>query len=409
VVRALGTFGAGDAPDDPLFATAQWHLHAVGVPEAWKVSTGVGATVAVLDTGVAYEDLPPFHRAPDLAGTRFVPGYDFVDDDPHPDDVPVPSQHTHGTHIAGTIAQTSGNGIGGAGVAPGAAIMPVRVLAPDGTGTTWATAKGLRFAADHGANVANLSLGGTAGAPELADAVSYAVSKGVTVVVASGDDGRPSLLYPAAYPDVIAVGAVRLDGTRPRYSNYGPGLALVAPGGDLQSDQNGDRLDDGIVQQTVFDEPGSFCFCFLEGTSSAAAHVSGAAALVVASGRATRPADVRAALVSTAHDLGPPGRDDDYGAGLLQIPPALGLRFDYRPPVTVTSPAAAPVPGGTDPGAGSASVTVRGGALPASPRNPPGSPADGATALALAVGVGVAAVVVGVWAISRHGQHRRGP
>jgi serine protease len=297
----------------------------VGVPDVWQVSRGAGATVAVLDTGVAYEDRGVYHRAPDLAGTKFVPGWDFVDDDSHPDDEPPRDGPSHGTHMAGTIAQTTDNHLGGAGIAPQAAIMPIRVLGPDGSGTPENISKGLRFAADHGANVANLSLGGTLDSPKVAEAVAYATAKGVTVVVSAGDDGQPAVSYPAAYPDAIAVGAVRFDKTRPEYSNYGRALDLVAPGGDLESDQNGDGFEDGIVQQTLYGHPNSYCFCFKQGTSSAAAHVSGIAALIIASGRATRPADVRRLLTETAADLGPPGRDDEYGYGLVQGWRALGL------------------------------------------------------------------------------------
>ena len=304
-------------PDDPLFPS-QWHLRLIGIPEAWSVTDGGGAVVAVLDTGVAYEDEGPYRRAPDLAGTRFVPGWDFVDGDGHPHDEPVVGRPGHGTHMAGTIAQTTNNGVGGAGVAPGAAIMPIRVVPPGGQGTAANVAKGLRFAADHGAHVANVSLGSRVDAPEVADAVRYAIEKGVTVVAPLGEERAASATFPAAYPGVVAVAAVRLDKTRSSYSNYGPRLDLVAPGGDRSSDQNGDGLEDGIVQQTVLEQKDSFCFCFFEGTSSAAAHVSGTAALVVASGRATRPADVRAALLGSAEDLGPPGRDDEYGAGLVQ-------------------------------------------------------------------------------------------
>ncbi len=116
-------------PNDPLFRY-QWNLHAMQIPAAWAVSRGQGAVVAVLDTGVAYEDRGIYRRAPDLAGTRFVPGWDFVDGDAHPDDVPPRGRRSHGTQMAGIIAQTTDNGIGSAGVAPKAAIMPIRVLQP---------------------------------------------------------------------------------------------------------------------------------------------------------------------------------------------------------------------------------------------------------------------------------------
>jgi serine protease len=304
-------------PNDPLFAQ-QWHLAAIGLPDAWKVTTGSDVTVAVLDTGVAYEDDRDYRRAPDLAGTRFAPGWDFIDNDSHPHDEPIPGRPSHGTHMTGTIAQTTGNGLGGAGVAPGVTIMPIRVLEPNGSGTNENIAAGLRFAADHGADVANLSLGSRESSPAVAEAVRYAADKGVTVVAAVGEEGGPEATFPAAYPGVIAVGAVRFDKTLAPYSSYGPRLDLVAPGGQRSSDQNGDGLEDGIIQQSLQDQKNSFCFCFLEGTSSAAAHVSGVAALVIAAGRATTPAEVREVLLSSAEDLGPAGRDETYGAGLVQ-------------------------------------------------------------------------------------------
>jgi serine protease len=312
------------APNDELFSQ-QWNLDAIGIPRAWDVSTGEGVVVAVLDTGVAYEDDGPYRRAPDLAGTRFVPGWDFVDDDAHPDDVPVPGRGSQGTHVAGVVAATTDNVLGTAGVAPGAAIMPVRVLGPEGSGTSEAIARGLHFAADNGADVANVSLGPDIDASLLAEAVGYAVGKGVTVVLALAEGGLGTLAVPVAVPDALVVGAVDYENVRTEYSFYGRGLDLVAPGGDVQVDQNRDGIDDGIVAQTLFGRPDAFCFCLRQGMPSAAAHVSGVAALVLAAGRARTPAEVRGLLVSTAADLGPPGTDEEYGAGLVQATRALGM------------------------------------------------------------------------------------
>lgn len=312
---------AVEPPDDPLFKH-QWHLQAIQIPRAWAVSRGAGTIVAVLDTGVAYEDRGVYRRAPDLAGTRFARGWDFVDGDAHPndaappDDEALPARQSHGTHIAGIIAQTTGNGIGGAGVAPDATIMPIRVLKPDQRGSPRAIAKGLRFAADHGADVANLSISGRSGDRVLEAAIAYASSRGVTIVAAAGNDGRSSVAFPAAYPRVIAVGAVSRDRTRAYYSNHGKALDLVAAGGD--------GMEDGVLQQTLKDGPSTFCYCFMASTSAAAAQVSGAAALVVASGRASAPAEVGRALLSSAQDLGPPGRDHEYGAGLVQASDGVG-------------------------------------------------------------------------------------
>lgn len=310
-------------PNDPLFRF-QWNLSAIQIPSAWAVSRGAGATVAVLDTGVAYRNRGPYRRAPDLAGTRFVAGWDFVDDDPYPDDVAPPGgRRSHGTQMAGIIAQTTGNAIGGAGVAPAATIMPIRVLRPDVTGSARAIARGLRFATDRGADVVNLSIAGPSETRVLRNALDYAEAKGVTVVAAAGNDGRPSVSWPAAHPKVVAVGAVAQNMTRARYSNYGSALDLVAPAGA------GDRVDtgygpgDGVVAQTLKGGPSNFCFCFTASTSAAAAQVSGVAALLVGSGRATRPAEIRTALLSSAQDLGPRGQDPEYGAGLVQARRAL--------------------------------------------------------------------------------------
>lgn len=310
-------------PNDPLFRS-QWHLRAIQIPAAWAFSRGRGATVAVLDTGVAYENRGRFRRAPDLAETRFVAGYDFVDDDAHPNDVPAPDgRRSHGTQMAAIIAQTAGNAIGGAGVAPEAAIMPLRVLRPDLTGAVSGIARGVRYAADHGADVVNLSLAGRSPTRALTQAIAYASARGVTVVAAAGNDGQDVVSWPAADPRVIAVGAVGQDLTRAPYSNFGPALDIVAPGGAGERFDTGHGPGDGVLAQTLKGGPASFCFCFAASTSAAAAQVSGVAALLVGSGRARRPDEVRAALLEGARDLGPEGRDAEYGAGLVQARGAL--------------------------------------------------------------------------------------
>jgi len=310
-------------PDDPLFKY-QWHLQAMQVPAAWALSRGAGATVAVLDTGVAYEDRGRYRRAPDLAGTRFVAGRDFVADDAHPDDVPRSGgRRSHGTQMAGIIAQTAGNGLGGAGVAPEAAIMPVRVLNPDLSGSAKTIASGLRFAADHGADVASVSIAGPKGSRVLERAVDYASARGVTIVAAAGNEGSPSVSWPAAYPNVIAVGAVGRDGARAPYSNYGEALDLVAPSGAGSDVETGYGPEDGVLAQTLKGGPGRFCFCSTASTSAAAAQVSGVVALLVGSGRATSPAAIRRALLSSTRRLGGPGPDAEHGAGLVQARSAL--------------------------------------------------------------------------------------
>ncbi len=303
-------------PNDTYYPY-QWHLdnHVYGgihMESAWDISNGSGVIVAVIDTGVA--------QAPDLAGTTFVPGYDFVNGDSNPND-----DNGHGTHVAGTIAQTTNNGYGVAGVAFGCSIMPIKVLNATGSGTNAWVANGIYFAVDHGADVISMSLGGPNPSSTIEDAVAHAYNHGVTVIAAAGNEyeegNAPN--YPAAYDAyVIAVGATRYDETRSYYSNTGSYLDLVAPGGDMTVDQNGDGYPDGVLQQTFGGSPPSFGFYFKQGTSMATPHVAGVAALVIAKG-ITGPDNISALLKSSAEDKGTPGWDEEYGWGLVNAATAL--------------------------------------------------------------------------------------
>jgi len=320
-------------PNDPLYAY-QWNFPKIQMPAAWDVTAGNGITVAVVDTGIAYENYAQYQRAPDLAGTTFVPGWNFINNNAHAND-----DNAHGTHVAGTIAQTTNNALGAAGIAYQARIMPLKALNADGSGQDNWVADAIVWAADHGAKVINLSLGAESPSILLEDAVNYAYDKGAVVVAAAGNSGTGSLNYPAAYPNVIAVGAVRYDETKVPYSNYGSGLSVVAPGGDLSVDQNNDSYPDGILQQTFNPnsrDPSDFGYWFFQGTSMAAPHVSGVAALILARGVVTTPAQVRQAIQQTAKDLGQPGWDPLYGYGMVQARAAI----DYVP----TPPTATPTP-----------------------------------------------------------------
>ena len=309
-------------PNDPYYGY-QWHLDnattgGIHTESAWDKTQGAGVVVAVVDTGIAYENYSIYYRAPDLANTSFVSGYDFVSNDSHPND-----DNGHGTHVAGTVAQSTNNSAGVAGIAYKASLMPVKVLDKNGSGSYADVADGIRWAADNGADVINLSLGGPSPSNALQDAVAYAYNKGVTIVAASGNDNG-AVGYPAAYDDyVIAVGATRFDEQRAPYSNYGSSLDIVAPGGDLNVDQNGDGYGDGVLQQTFSGNPRAFGYYFFQGTSMATPHVAGGAALVIANGNATSPDAVRAALETTTDDMGEIGRDDFYGNGLLNAATAL--------------------------------------------------------------------------------------
>jgi serine protease len=343
-------------PNDPLYGY-QWHLDnavhgGINMEAAWDISQGSSVIVAVVDTGVAYEDYEVpgtpigrsgklsistvYAQAPDLASTLFVPGYDFVNDDEHAND-----DEGHGTHVTGTIAQSTNNGLGVAGVAFNAAIMPVKVLDSSGSGTYDDIADGIYFAADNGAKVINLSLGGSSGSITLEQALAYAHNAGVTIVCASGNDGAANTVsYPAAYDDYcIAVGATRYDEAVAYYSNRGASLDLTAPGGDTSIDQNGDGYVDGVLQQTFGSSPTDFGYWFYQGTSMATPHVSGVAALLIANGAAT-PAEVREALQATAEDKGSAGWDPDYGWGIVDAAAALSYTLEPNtPPVaTITTP-----------------------------------------------------------------------
>jgi serine protease len=327
-------------PNDPYFER-QWNLQAIQAPQAWDYSGGQGVIVAVIDSGIAYEDFETYRRAPDLADTTFVPGYDFVNNDAHAND-----DFGHGTHVAGTIAQSTDNGRGVAGVAFGATLMPVKVLNARGQGGFDALARGVIFAADHGARVINMSLSGRKSSQLLQDAIQYAVNKGVLVVAAAGNSGG-AVEYPAAYDSVIAVGAVDYRLQRARYSNFGKELDLMAPGGDTHADANGDGLPDGILQETFQGDPTRFALHNMEGTSMATPHVAGLAALLFAFNPAATAAQVRQILETTARDLGAPGFDENYGHGLVQAAAALAAMGAQAPTETPLPPSPTPSPSAT--------------------------------------------------------------
>jgi serine protease len=354
-------------PNDPLYSR-QWNYPALDMERAWDINPGATSTVtvAVLDSGVAYRSLVlrfqtvarripdriggpvfpslgtvdvPFAAAPDLGGSdRFVSPRDFIWEGTTPVDM-----DGHGTHVAGTIGQLTNNSVGVAGMAFNVRLMPVKVI--DGfwdeyfgspfSGTDDVVARGVRYAVDNGAKVLNMSIGRTGSpAPVVQEAIAYAVSRGAFVAVAGGnefDDGNPVERLAEFAPQIdgmVAVGAIGRDRVRATYSNTGPYIELVAPGGDfsrggtagmiLQQTYDFDFTDSFLNGPTGLRTPrfDIFAYVFNQGSSMAAPHVSGLAAMMMQQG-ITSPAAIEAAMKQYATDLGPSGRDNEYGHGLI--------------------------------------------------------------------------------------------
>lgn len=354
-------------PNDPLFAN-QWNFPALDMERAWDIQPGANANVivAVLDTGVAFKNATfrynsrfpfplepggpiypalgvvdvPFAIAPEL-GDRFVAPRDFIWNDNDPVDL-----DGHGTHVSGTVGQLTNNGVGVAGMAFNVRIMPVKVISETwddifgspNVGTDDVVARGVRYAADNGAQVINMSLGREQGgpAPAIDDAIRYAVQRGAFVAIASGntrDQGnQPNVVGNIApsLPGAVTVGAVGRNLELAYYSTTSPAVELSAPGGDFR--QSAGAGSGGILQQTLdldllqtynrppaqFGPPraDSFAYYYFQGTSMATPHVSGFAALLIGQG-ITSPAAIEEAMKKWATDKGAPGRDDLYGAGLI--------------------------------------------------------------------------------------------
>lgn len=310
-------------PNDPYYKH-QWHLDLIGMREAWDYPKGSSVTVAVIDTGIAFEQFQDFFRAEDLGDSQFVKPHNFLKGNEHAND-----DHGHGTHVAGTIAQLTNNAVGVAGVAPYVRLMPLKVLNAYGYGTLADIAAAIRYAADHGAKVINMSLGGPFPSRILHKAIQYAHAKGVVIVCAAGNSGRSGMSYPARYPECVSVSAVRFDQTLTWYSSYGKGLTIAAPGGDMNVDQNGDGLMDGVLQNTLNpQDPTQQGYFLFQGTSMAAPHVAAAAALLVSHG-ITDPEMVRDYLQDTATKV-EGGTSEKYGAGVLNADAAIRSAFFYR-------------------------------------------------------------------------------
>ncbi len=307
-------------PDDPLYPK-QWNLPDIQAPTAWDRSTGAGVVVAVLDTGVSRD-------GEDLTCRTFVAEYNVLTGETGPgaadDDV------GHGTHVAGTIAQCTDNGVGVAGTAPGVALMPVRITAASSSATSSSLAAGIDWAVQNGADVINISFGTSSGCGEGCDlvvdeAIERAVAADVVIVASAGNEPLEPVAYPASHPEVIAVGASGPGRVIAPYSSTGPDLSLVAPGGDMSFSSS-----DGILQESFSGTPEVWGYYWAEGTSMAAPHVSGVAALFRAYQPAASRWQVRYALEAAAADLGPVGFDPIYGFGLVQASDTLDVPVVWR-------------------------------------------------------------------------------
>ena len=327
IVFTLSAATAGQAATSDPLRSKQWGLDRIEAESAWPVSDGSGALVAVVDTGV---DL----GHPDLAANIVSAGADFVEPKGTCTGNKKKGQscvqdgaqdkNGHGTHVAGIIAAVTNNNTGVAGVAPGAKILPVRVLDAEGSGTTDQIAAGVRYAADQGADVINLSLGILSGVDKAAkilgelevvyDAFAYAGSKGSVIVAAAGNDSAPFCAEPSGANNVICVGATDRNDLKAWYSNFDASTVqtyVVAPGGQ------GSVFCSEAIYSTYLRGARSYCstdgYEALDGTSMAAPHVAGVAALLAAKGDSR--ATIMARIPATADDLGTPGDDPVYGSG----------------------------------------------------------------------------------------------
>ena len=348
-------------PNDPFYTSHQWNFSGLNMPRAWDINAGAtpDIVVAVVDTGVttvnqtfnfpywngsAIQTIAmPFSISPGIPVSRLTRPRDFVFGQT------VLDLEGHGTHVSATVAETTNDMMRTAGIAYNAQIMPVKVCTgfwdeqidwsssgrtgrvPDDAGgcSTLDIADGVEYAAEQGAKVINISLGGPNPSNALREAIEFAVRRGVFVAIAMGndfDDGNP-IIYPAKYAELfqgaMSVAAVgRSLAIRAEYSGTGSHCEITAPGGDGSRDGR-----DGLIYQTMLDAPGptainpaftSYPIIGIQGTSMATPHVAGLAALIMSQRPGITPAQVEGVIRATAKDIGPPGKDDEFGYGLIQ-------------------------------------------------------------------------------------------
>lgn len=295
----LAAPGAAVAAGDPL-RSQQYGLDIVESDAAHATTTGRGAVIAIVDTGVLASH-------PDLQGGRLLQGYDFVQNDTTPQD----DRDGHGTHVLGIAGATKDNGIGVSSVAPGASLLPVRVLDDEGSGTIANVVRGIDYAVRENADVINLSLGGSVPAfisssAQFDAAIDRALDAGRVVIAASGNDGLPACSQPSGQGRLLCVGSVDENRMRSGFSNFAgntEALGVMAPGGS------------GFVGSDILSTFNNGAYTELAGTSQATPHVAGVAALLVEKG--LRGQAVTQRLLATASDAGLPGPDPEYGAGIV--------------------------------------------------------------------------------------------
>jgi subtilisin family serine protease len=288
--------------NDTFYRNYQWNLPAIGTENGWSVTRGSEKVkIAVVDTGVDLDH-------PDLSG-RLAEGYNVLERNGHPDD-----DNGHGTHVAGIIAAVTNNAEGVAGITWYNPIMPVKVMNKEGYGGSFDVAEGIRWAADHGADVINLSLGNYQPSQVLEEAIRYALEKDAVVVAAAGNDNTIQPNFPAAYPGVISVAAVDWQGRRAEFSNFGDHIDIAAPGIYIPS-----TYPDGQ-------------YASLSGTSMAAPHVSALAGLIRSVNPGLKNMEVTEIMMETTQKAGMDTPNIYYGNGIIDNTSALETAYKRTAP-----------------------------------------------------------------------------
>lgn len=299
-------------PNDSMYQPYQWNLKMIGMEKSWDITEGnKNVIVAVVDTGVDLDH-------PEFKG-KLVKGHNFVDNSDVPQD-----DNGHGSHVSGVIAARANNGTGIAGMSWNSKIMPIKAIGSDGSGSAYDIAQGIYWAADHGADVINLSVGNYTSSAALKEACKYAFDKNVILVAASGNDSSSQPSYPAAYPEVMSVAAVDHNREQAEFSNYGDYVDVAAPGVDIPSTY-------------IYSD-----YAALSGTSMACPHVAALASLIRSVNPGMKNTDVIKLIQRTAVDLGAPGKDEAYGYGLINVNAALTKASQSGAPQKTNAPAGTP-------------------------------------------------------------------